>query len=427
MDLLIRGGRVVDPGHLDGLADVYVKDGVIAGIQRGGSRGAPPEGCTVIEARDCWVVPGLVDLHVHFREPGHEYKETIATGSRAAAAGGFTSVCTMPNTEPVNDCAQVTAFILRRAREAGLVRVHPAAAVSPGLKGQGLTEFGELAEAGAAAFTDDGRPIANALLMRRALEYASAFGRPVIAHCEELDLAAGGSMNEGPTATRLGLAGIPNAAEAVMVERDLALCALTGGRLHLAHVSTREAVRAIQEAKARGVAVTAETAPHYLTLTDEAVGEYDTHAKMYPPLRSAADREAVIQGLADGTLDAVASDHAPHSSIEKDVEFDQAANGIIGLETALGLGLKLVAEGKLSLERLVDAMAVQPARILGLPAGLRTGQPADITLIDPHLAWTVEGAGLHSRSRNTPFMGWELKGRAVVTIMGGRITHSLER
>lgn len=427
MDLLIRGGRVVDPGHLDGLADVYVKDGVIAGIQRGGSREAPPEGCTVIEARDRWVVPGLVDLHVHFREPGHEYKETIATGSRAAAAGGFTSVCTMPNTEPVNDCAQVTAFILRRAREAGLVRVHPAAAVSPGLKGQGLTEFGELAEAGAAAFTDDGRPVANALLMRRALEYASAFGRPVIAHCEELDLAAGGAMNEGPTATRLGLPGIPNAAEAVMVERDLALCALTGGRLHLAHVSTREAVRAIREAKARGVRVTAETAPHYLTLTDEAVGEYDTHAKMYPPLRSAADREAVIQGLADGTLDAVASDHAPHSSIEKDVEFDQAANGIIGLETALGLGLKLVAEGQLSLERLVDAMAVQPARILGLPAGLRTGQPADITLIDPHLAWTVEGAGLHSRSRNTPFMGWELKGRAVVTIMGGRITHSLER
>jgi len=427
MDLLIRGGRVVDPGHLDGLADVYVKDGVIAGIQRGGSREAPPEGCTVIEARDRWVVPGLVDLHVHFREPGHEYKETIATGSRAAAAGGFTSVCTMPNTEPVNDCAQVTAFILRRSREAGLVRVHPAAAVSPGLIGQGLTEFGELAEAGAAAFTDDGRPVANALLMRRALEYASAFGRPVIAHCEDLELAAGGTMNEGPTATRLGLAGIPNAAEAVMVERDLALCALTGGRLHLAHVSTREAVRVIREAKARGVRVTAETAPHYVTLTDEAVGEYDTHAKMYPPLRSAADREAVIQGLADGTLDAVASDHAPHSSIEKDVEFDQAANGIIGLETALGLGLKLVAEGKLSLERLVDAMAVQPARILGLPAGLRTGQPADITLIDPHLAWRVEGAGLHSRSRNTPFMGWELKGRAVVTIMGGRITHSLER
>jgi dihydroorotase len=426
MDLLIRGGRVVDPGQLDGLADIYVRDGKIAGIQRGGSNEAPPAGCRVIEARDRWVVPGLVDLHVHFREPGHEYKETIATGSRSAAAGGFTSVCTMPNTDPVNDCAQVTAFILGQAKAAGLVRVHPAAAVSPGSLGKGLTEFGELAAAGAVAFTDDGRPVVNSLLMRRALEYASAFDRPIIAHCEDPDLSAGGAMNEGPVATRLGLSGIPNAAEAVMVERDLALCALTGGRLHVAHVSTREAVRAIRQAKARGVRVTAETAPHYFSLTDEAVGNYDTNAKMYPPLRSQADREAVIEGLADGTLDAIASDHAPHSSIEKEVEFDQAANGIIGLETSLGLGLKLVAEGSLSLERLIDAMAIQPARILGLPAGLRTGQPADITIIDPGMPYTVDRAKLCSRSRNTPFSGWELKGRAVATVLGGRISYALE-
>ena len=425
MDILIRGGRVIDPGYCDGVADLYIRDGLVAGLTHGGGNGSPPEGCRVVEAAGMVVVPGLIDLHVHLREPGHEYKETVASGCRAAAAGGFTAVCSMPNTSPVNDCAQVTEFILAQAQAAGAARVYPVAAVSPGSRGAGLTEFAELRRCGAVAVSDDGRPVANSLLMRRALEYAGAFAMPVIAHCEDPDLSEGGAMNEGETATRLGLPGIPNAAESIMALRDIVLCELAGGGLHIAHVSAAETVQAIRLAKARGVRVTAETAPHYVTLTDEVVRDYDTNTKMYPPLRTAADREAVREGLADGTLDAVASDHAPHSSIEKRVEFDQAANGIVGLETSLPLMLKLVHEGIISMARLVELMAAGPAHILGVDCGLRTGLPADVTIIAPDLLYTVDADQFVSLSRNTPFNGWQLKGRAVMTIVGGHVVYEL--
>jgi dihydroorotase len=368
-----------------------------------------------------WVTPGLLDLHVHFREPGQEYKEDILSGSTAAAHGGFTAVCTMPNTLPVNDDPAVTAQILEKAAQADLIKVYPVAAVSRGSRGEQLCEFGELKAAGAVGVSDDGLPVMNSQLMRRALEYASNFGLLVISHAEDLPLAEGGVMNEGARSTRMGLGGIPNACESVMVMRDIALSALTGVPVHIAHVSTRESVTAIRRAKADGVAVTAETAPHYFTLTDEAVEGYDTHAKMNPPLRSAADREAIRQGLADGTLDAIATDHAPHSVMEKEVEFDRAANGIIGLETALPLGLKLVSDNLLSASDLIDRMAVAPSRILGLTTGVRVGLEADLTLIDPLKEWIVTKQNIKSKSKNTPFENWTLRGQAVMTLVGGRI------
>ncbi|MDJ0723038.1 MAG: dihydroorotase [Desulfobacterales bacterium] len=426
MDLIIRGGRIIDPGHFDGEADLYINEGRIAALKPGGGTGEAEKSVKVIAARGKIVAPGLIDLHVHLREPGEEYKETIASGCRAAVAGGFTAVCAMPNTHPPNDCAQVTEFILERAQSAGAARVYPVAAISPGLAGKGLTPFYELAAAGAVAFTDDGLPVANSLLMRRALEYARGAGCPVIAHCEDPLLSADGAMNEGPTATRLGLRGIPNVAESAMVQRDIALAGLTGGKLHLAHVSTREAVDAIRIAKSQGVAVTAEAAPHHFTLDDEAVCDYDPNMKMYPPLRTAADRDAIRQGLADGTIDAIASDHAPHSSIEKQLEFDLAANGVIGLETSLPLALKLVHDGVLSLPRLVELMACHPARIIGVPCGLQTGMPADITIIDPDAVFTVSADNFRSQSRNTPFEGWTLKGRATTTIVAGRVVFALD-
>ena len=304
------------------------------------------------------------------------------------------------------------------------VRVFPIGAISRESAGEDLSEYGELKQAGAVAVSDDGHPVSNGLLMRRALEYAKGFDLPVISHCEVMDLVAGGVMNEGLTATRLGLAGIPNAAESVMVQRDIALCELTGGRLHIAHVSARESVWAIREAKRRGVSVTAETAPHFLTLTDEAVGQYDTNAKVNPPLRSTADREAVCEALGDGTIDVIASDHAPHSVLEKEVEFDLAANGISGLETSLGLCLSLVDKELIPLNRMVEAMTRAPARILGLESGLKKGGPADITVIDPDRRWRVKAADFRSRGKNTPFEGWELKGRAVLTMVGGRIVYN---
>ncbi|HPA16032.1 MAG TPA: dihydroorotase, partial [Desulfobacterales bacterium] len=335
MRILIKGGRVLDPGNLDGRYDILVEGGKIADIRPFGTTEIRDPDTRIIDAAEKWVVPGLIDMHVHLREPGQEYKETIETGCMAAAHGGFTAVCAMPNTNPVNDNAQVSRYIVRRAGEAGGARVYPVAAISRGLEGNLLCEYGELKEAGVIAVSDDGRPVVNSRLMRRALEYAGGFGLPVISHCEDLDLAEGGVMNEGALATRMGLAGIPNAAESIMVMRDIALCELTGAPLHIAHVSTTESVRAIRDAKERGAPVTAETAPHYFTLTEDSVEKYNTNAKMNPPLRAPRDREAVMRGIADGAIDVIATDHAPQSRIEKDVEFDRAANGIIGLETSL--------------------------------------------------------------------------------------------
>ncbi len=423
MPILIKGARVIDPGHLDETCDVLVDKGVIEAVQPPNTIPSVGEDCRIVDAAGLYLSPGLIDMHVHFREPGEEYKETILTGSQAAAAGGFTAVCTMPNTNPVNDDAAITSIILNRAADAGLVRVYPVAAISKGLKGEQLCEFGDLKEAGAIGVSDDGRPVMDSQLMRRALEYASGFGLRVISHSEDMDLVAGGVMNEGPRATRMGLAGIPNAAESVMVKREIDLAKLTGVPMHIAHVSTRESVDAIRRAKQDGIAVTAETAPHYFTLTDAAVEGYDTHAKMNPPLRSEEDCEAIRLSLADGTIDAIATDHAPHTSLEKEVEFDRAANGIIGLETSLSLGLKLVADGVLSLNDLIERMAIAPARILGLECGVRSGRPADLTLFDPLKEWNVKAEDLKSKSRNTPFEGWSLKGRAVMTLVGGRIVY----
>ena len=424
MLILIKGGRVIDPGNLDGIMDILIKDGKISDIKEPNSKFKIQNSkFKIIDASGKIVTPGLIDMHVHFREPGHEYKETIETGCKAAAFGGFTAVCTMPNTIPANDNTQVTEYILKKARLANAVRVYPVAAISPGLNGKGLCEYGELKEAGVIALSDDGNPVRDSQLMRRALEYAKGFGLPVISHCEDLDLVADGVMNEGAVATRMGLAGIPNAAESIMVMRDIALCELTGASLHIAHVSTSESVQAIRDAKKRGVPVTAETAPHYFSLTEEAVAEYNTNAKMNPPLRSEHDREAVLEGLSDGTIDVIATDHAPHSSIEKEVEFDLAANGIIGLETSLSLGMKLVETGIIPLTELIKKMSTNPARILGLDLGIKKGRPADITIIDPDISFKIDADSFQSLSRNTPFDGWDMKGKAVLTMVGGKIVY----
>ncbi len=425
--LVIRGGHVVDPGHMNAACDIYIQDGVIQALVDG--KGKPSAGLDLgrvkiereIDARGMIITPGLIDMHVHLREPGHEYKETIASGTLAATAGGFTAVCCMPNTRPVNDCAEVTRYILQKAEEAGHARVFPVGAISRGLAGKALADFGELVEAGAVAVSDDGMPVRDSRLMRRAMEYALRFDLPVISHCEDSGLSENGMMNEGPMATRLGLTGIPNAAETVMVMRDIALCALTGARLHIAHVSTAESVQAIRIAKQQGLPVTAETAPHYFTLTDTAVGMYNTNAKMNPPLRSEKDREAIREGLTDGTIDVIATDHAPHSILEKEVEFDQAANGIIGLETSLALGLSLVRDKFLDFETLVKKMAKNPSRLLRLECGLAIGKPADLTIIDPEQIHVVGADKFYSSSRNTPFEGMTLQGKAVLTMMGGRI------
>jgi dihydroorotase len=417
MRTLIKNGHVLDPGRIDGVSDILLEDGRILDIRP--DIVADEVGRT-LDAGGLLVTPGLIDLHVHFREPGQEYKETIETGCEAAARGGFAAVCVMPNTDPVNDRPEVTRFILERARRANGVRVYPVAAITRGSRGEALCEFGALKAAGAVAVSDDGMPVRDPRMMRRALEYARGFELPVISHSEELSLSAGGAMNEGETATRLGLPGIPNVAESIAVMRDIALAELTGARLHIAHASTAESVRAIREAKVlRGVRITAETAPHYFALTDRAVGEYDTRAKMNPPLRSERDRNAIREALADGTLDAIATDHAPHAAMEKEVEFDRAANGIVGLETSLALGLGLVADGVLSMARLVERMSIAPARILGIENRLVPGNPADITIIDPEMRWTVDARQFASKGRNTPFDGWEMKGRAAATIVAG--------
>ena len=422
--ILIKGALVVDPAQgLEAPRDLLIEKGKIAAVVSPGT--IPGEGRRVIEAKGLVLTPGLIDMHVHLREPGEEYKETIETGTRAAVQGGFTAVACMPNTQPVNDNASITRFILDQARGANLARVYPVAAISMGSLGEQLSEYGDQKAAGGVAVSDDGKPVMNAMLMRRALEYARTFGLPVISHAEDLYLRGEGVMHEGRVSLELGLRGIPAAAEEVMIFRDITLAALTGCRLHIAHVSTAGAVELIRRAKAAGLPVTAETAPHYFSLTDEAVYGYDTNAKVNPPLRPAADQAAIKAGLKDGTLDAIASDHAPHTSLEKDLEFQAGAFGLIGLETSLGLSLKLLHDGVLSLLQLVAKMSLNPSKILGVPGGsLKVGTPADLTLIDPNHSWNVDTQKFASKSRNCPFHGWTLKGRAVMTIVGGRIVSS---
>jgi dihydroorotase len=424
----VCGGRVIDPGHFDGIADITIKDGKIVELAETGlaysprlSSVLPDSACKIIDARGKIVSSGLIDMHVHLREPGFEYKETITTGCRAAAWGGFTAVCAMPNTNPVNDTRKVTEFIINKSNQADMTRVYPVAAISKGLEGKSLCEYAQLKEAGAIAVSDDGSPVMNSLLMRKALEGAKAVGLLVISHCEDLNLAAGGVMNQGAVATQMGFTGIPNAAESIMVMRDIALAELTGAAVHIAHVSTAESVRTIREAKDRGVTVTAETAPHYFTLTEEEVRHYHTNAKMNPPLRSGRDREAVWEGLYDGTIDVIATDHAPHTVMEKALEFNLAPNGIIGLETSIALGLRLVEEGIISITALIEKTAINPAEILGLESGLRVGRPADITIIDPDVSYKVDAARFQSLGRNTPFDGWQLKGKPILTMVAGKI------
>jgi dihydroorotase len=423
MKVLIKGGYVVDPAAgVNGVRDVLIEDGRIARVDAS----LDANGARVVEVPQDWIVcPGLIDMHVHLREPGQEHKETVATGVAAAAAGGFTSVACMPNTDPINDQASVTELILRRAAEANLARVYPIGAVSRGSRGEQLADIGELHGAGCVAISDDGRPVATALLMRRALEYAGMFDMPVIDHCEDPSLKGNGVAHEGHQGSALGLRGIPAAAEEIMVERDITLAGLTGGAFHVAHMSVRGSLRAVRDGKARGIRVTCEVAPHHFTLTDEALSGYDTNAKMNPPLREAADRDAMIQGLADGSIDAIATDHAPHHYDEKEVEFDQAPFGIVGLETAVSLVFdRLVHRGHIGLPRMVELLSTNPAKILKIPGGsLAAGAPADVTLLIPDLPVIVSASRFRSKSKNTPFDGWTLRGGVGATIVGGRIVY----
>jgi len=419
MSLLIRNGRVVDPaGGTDAVADVWVADGRIHKLGRGLKA---PAGAEIVDATGKVVCPGFIDIHVHLREPGFEYKETISSGTRAAAAGGFTAVACMANTFPVNDNRAVTDYILARAKVEGVVRVYPIGAVTRNLEGTQLAELAEQAEAGCVAFSDDGKCVMNAELYRRAMEYTLPFGTPIISHAEDCHLAHGAPMNEGLVATELGLSGQPGAAEDVMVARDIILAELTGAHLHVAHISTAGAVRLVREAKARGVRVTAEVTPHHLVLTDEAVRTYDPNCKMAPPLRTKRDVEACLEALVDGTIDCVATDHAPHALSEKESEFAEAANGVVGLETAVSLLLdRLVRPGVIDLPTLVARLSTGPARLLNLPGGsLAPGAAADITILDLEQAWTVDPATFQSRSRNTPFAGFTGRGAPWMTLVGG--------
>ncbi len=421
MNILIKNGHIIDPANkVDEKLDILISDGKIAKIGKSGSISSGD--AQIVDAAGKLVVPGLIDMRVHLREPGFEYKETIATGTAAAKAGGFTSVCCMPNTDPVNDNRSVTEFILSQAAQESFARVFPIGAITKGSKGEELSEMGELRGAGCVAVSDDGRPVMNAAIMRRAMEYARVFDLLVISHCEDNSLSAKGVMNEGFVSTELGLGGIPRSAEDVMTARDISLAELTGGRVHIAHVSTVGSVDLLRAAKARGVKVTAETCPHYFTLTDEAVRGYNTMAKMNPPLRTAGDVAAIKAGLKDGTIDVIATDHAPHGMDEKSGEFDYAPFGIVGLETALGLSLQLVKEKVLTLQEVICKLSLNPASVLKIGKGtLHAGADADITIIDPDLQWTVDSSLFKSRSKNTPFNGLKLTGRAVQTIVGGRV------
>ncbi|HEY0021690.1 MAG TPA: dihydroorotase [Longimicrobium sp.] len=425
--LLIRGGRVVDPSQkLDAVADVLLADGRVVAV---GERLDAPEGAEIVDASGLVVAPGLIDVHVHLREPGQEHKETIRSGARAAAAGGFTAVVAMPNTDPPVDDPAAVGFVRAQGIAARAARVFPTGCITVGQLGEQLTEFGEMKSAGAVAVTDDGKPVVSGGMLRMALEYALTFDLPVAVHEEDPTLSRHGSMNEGIIASRLGLTGIPNAAEDVMIARDLMLAELTGGRLHVQHVSTRRGVELIREAKARGVRVTAEGTPHHFTLTDAAVEAYRTDAKMNPPLRSAADRDAVRQGVADGTLCVIATDHAPHHYDEKEQAFEDAPNGIVGLETALGLSYtELVETGLTDLPTLIERMSCAPARSMSLAGlgSLAAGSLADVTILDPRIEWTVDPRTFLSMSRNTPFGGRQLRCRAVMTIVGGKTAWQLE-
>jgi dihydroorotase len=423
--ILIRGGRVLDPGcGRDERCDMLLEDGVIVAVDAA----IETRGAEVIDAEGCWVAPGFVDLHTHLREPGQEYKEDIASGGRAAVAGGFTSVACMANTQPVNDDPAVTDYIQDRARQDSPVRVYPVAAATKGLKGEVMTEMSALVDAGAVAFSDDGKTIMDSCVMRRVLEYSTLVQRPVMTHAEDRTLVAEGVVNEGPVSTRLGLPGNPAMAETLHVSRDIMLAELTGAHLHVAHVSTAGAVQQIREARARGVHVTAEVTPHHLTLTDEATAGYDTNTKMAPPLRGSEDVAACRAALADGTIDAIATDHAPHALHEKEVEFTAAPPGIIGFETALPVVLDLVRKDELTPLELVSRLSTEPARILKVPAGtLAVGAPADVVVIEPDHEWVYDPAKGHSKSRNSPWDGARMTGRVLATVVAGKLVYHADR
>ncbi len=435
MKILVKNGHVIDPSQdLDGICDILIENSRITEVRKRGSaegrkkkdpdaRGSGSPDYQIIDAFGMLVFPGLVDMHVHLREPGFEYKETIRTGTEAAVRGGYTSVCCMPNTNPVNDNESVTEFIIKKAVTEGFCSVHPIGAITKGQKGEELAEFTMMHEAGCVAFSDDGRPVVDSLMMRRALEYSKVLKVPVISHCEDLSLSSGGVMNEGLLSVTMGLKGIPAQAEEIMVARDILLAGLAGARLHIAHVSTAGSVELIRAAKKRGIAdITAETCPHYFSATEEAVGNYDTNAKVNPPLRSASDVAAIKEGLRDGTIDVIATDHAPHHMDEKLGEFDRAPSGISGLETALGLSMKLVDEGVLSLKGLIERIALNPARIMGTGEGmLKVGSDADLVVVDAGSNYKVDAAAFRSKGKNTPFDGWTLGAGPVTTICKGRI------
>jgi len=430
MKILLTGARVIDPAQkIDAVTDVLLENGKFAKI---GSdllksvKSKDSEKVKIIELAGMVLTPGLIDMHTHLREPGFEYKETVASGTAAAVAGGFTSIACMPNTSPINDNRSITEFIRRKAAEADLANVYPIGAISKNSEGSQLTEYWDLKDAGVVALSDDGKPVMDAALMRHAMEYAHSLGLPIISHCEDINLSGGGLMNEGYYSTILGLSGIPSIAEEAMVARDILIAEFTKTCVHIAHVSTAGSVRLIREAKKRGLRVTAETAPHYFTLTDEVLKGYDTNLKVNPPLRNAQDVAAIKEGLADGTIDVIACDHAPHGRTDKELEFEYADNGISGLETSLALSLNLIQEKVLSWPELIAKMSTNPAHILNLPKGtLRIGMDADITVIDPQLKWTVDVKSFRSRGKNSPFHGRKMQGKAILTIVGGEIKYVL--
>ena len=419
--LLIRGGRVIDPSQgFDDLADLLIEDGHITALEKPGQIPAT-RAAAVYDAKGQWVMPGLIDLHVHLREPGLEYKETIATGTQAAVRGGFTSVACMANTHPVNDNPYITSFIREKAKAEGACRVFPIGAVTKGLKGEELAEIGAMVREGAKAISDDGMPVMNSYLMRKAMDYAKAFGVPVISHAEDANLVGQGVVNESALSNELGLRGNPAAAEEILVAREIALCRLTRAPIHIAHISTEVALEHLRRAKEAGLPVTAEASPHHLTLTEESVRGYDTNFKMAPPLRSQRDVDALRKALAEGLVDLIATDHAPHGLTDKAVEFDQAANGILGLQTAVPVTLALVHSGTVSLNRWIDSLTLKPARFLGLPYGtLQKGRPGDVTILDPDARWIHLEDQIASKSRNSPFIGWEFRGKVTSTIIQGK-------